>query len=151
MRQDQLTQQREAEGTYVTAIAGRLAENAMKLALIRAVSRDPGQPLIDVGDVAWGRALAQHCVDTLLRDAGRHVADSDYERKTQKVLNIIRKHGPLSESTMMDRHRLGLSVKDRAEVLGDLIRIGRVVTVEPDKNKRGPKAIRYMLSTSFSD
>jgi hypothetical protein len=151
MRQDQLQQQREAEGTYVTAIAGRLAENAMKLALIRAVSRDPGKPVIDVGDIAWGRALAQHCVDTLLRDAGMHVADSDYERKIQKTLNIIRKHGPITENSMMRRHSLGLPPKERAEVLGDLVRTGRVVAVEPDKNKSGPKTIKYQISTLFAD
>jgi len=151
MRHDQLQQQREAEGTYVTAIAGRLAENAMKLALIRAVARDPGKPVIDVTDVAWGRALAQHCVDTLLRDAGMHVADTDYERKMQKTLNIIRKHGPLTAHAMVDRHRLGLNPKERAEVLDDLVRMGKVVTVEPDKNKPGPKTIKYMLNPSFAD
>ena len=151
MRHDQLQQQREAEGTYVTAIAGRLAENAMKLALIRAVARDPGKPVIDVTDVAWGRALAQHCVDTLLRDAGMHVADTDYERKIQKALNIIRKHGPLTADAMMRRHSLGLNPKERAEVLDDLVRMGKVVAVESDKNKPGPKTIKYQLSTSFAD
>lgn len=146
MRRDQLIQQRESEGTYVTGILARHAENAMKLALIRAVSRNPVAPEIRLDDVNWGKALSQHCVDTLLRDASRNVADSDYERKIQKVTDIIRKHGPITEATMVDRFRLGLSPRDRAEVIGDLIRIGKIVTIEPDKNKPGRKSIKYMIN-----
>jgi len=126
MRQDQLQQQREAEGTYVTAIAGRLAENAMKLALIRAVSRDPGKPVIDVTDVAWGRALAQHCVDTLLRDAGRHVGDTDFERKMNLISNTIRNHSPISGRDLLKK--IGSKTKEieRNEIIRTLEYSGKI-------------------------
>ena len=127
LRQEQLDMQRKAEGTYVTAIAGRLAENAMKLALIRAVAHDPQTPTITAADIAWGRALAMHCVNTLLRDASRHVAENEYEKKLNKALDIIRKHGPMTERDMI-RRGFRLPERERKEILGTL-EAGRMVVV----------------------
>jgi hypothetical protein len=145
MRQDQLTQQREAEGTYVTAIAGRLAENAMKLALIRAVSRDPAKPLIDVTDVAWGRALAQHCVDTLLRDAGRHVGDTEFEKKMNLAADIIRKHGPIGASEMIAKG-FRFSAKERSEIIETLL-TGGIICPAPTTHKgAGRPSVKYVIA-----
>jgi hypothetical protein len=145
MRQDQLTQQREAEGTYVTAIAGRLAENAMKLALIRAVSRDPGKPVIDVSDVAWGRALAQHCVDTLLRDAGRHVGDTEFEKKMNLAADIIRKHGPIGASEMIGKG-FRFSAKERSEIIETLL-TGGIISPAPTTHKGpGRPSVKYVIA-----
>lgn len=129
LRQDQLTQQRRHEGTYVTAIAGRLAENAMKLALIRAISRDHAAPVIEAEDVAWGRAVAQHCVDTLLREAAQNVGDTDYERKVNRALDYIRKHGPISSDAMF-RKGWRLPGKERAELLQSMVDAGLIIAIE---------------------
>ncbi len=145
MRHDQLQQQREAEGTYVTAIAGRLAENAMKLALIRAVARDPGKPVIDVGDVAWGRALAQHCVDTLLRDAGRHVGDTEFEKKMNLAADIIRKHGPIGASEMIGKG-FRFSAKERSEIIETLL-TGGIISPAPTAHKgAGRPSVKYVIA-----
>ena len=145
MRHDQLQQQREAEGTYVTAIAGRLAENAMKLALIRAVARDPGQPLIDAGDIAWGRALAQHCVDTLLRDAGRHVGDTDFEKKMNLAADIIRKHGPIGASEMIGKG-FRFSAKERSEIIETLLTGGIIVAAPTAHKGAGRPSVKYVIA-----
>ena len=144
MRQDQLAQQRAAEGTYVTSIAARLAENAMKLALIRAVSRDPAAPIIRADDVAWGRALAQHCIDTLLRDAGRNVADNEYEAKLNKAAEIIRKHGPLSHRDMV-RRGFKLPERERAEILRTLIDGGMITEIVTTPVGPGRPSVRYAI------
>lgn len=145
MRREQLEQQRQAEGTYVTAIAARLAENAMKLALIRAVSRDPAGPIIQAEDVAWGRAVAQHCIDTLLREARRHVADNEYEAKLNRALEIIRKHGPLTERDMI-RRGFKLPERDRAEILRTLTEGGLAIATTPDATTKGGRpTIRYSI------
>lgn len=94
LRREQLDRMRRHEGTYVTAIVGRLAENAMKLALVRAVSRDPAMPTIAADDVAWGRALSLHCIETLLREADRFVGENEHDIRHKKTLNIIRAAGP---------------------------------------------------------
>jgi hypothetical protein len=145
MRQDQLAQQRKAEGTYVTAIAARLAENAMKLALVRAVAANPAAPVITAQDVAWGRAVAQHCIDTLLREAKRHVADNDYEARLNKAAEIIRKHGPLTERDMM-RRGFTIPERDRAEVLRTLVAAGRVTATAIEATAKGGRpSIRYAI------
>ena len=145
MRQDQLQQQRDAEGTYVTAIAGRLAENAMKLALIRAVARDPAAPMIDVTDVAWGRALAQHCVDTLLRDAGRHVGDTEFEKKMNLAADIIRRHGPIGASEMIGKG-FRFSAKERSEIIETLL-TGGIIAAAPTTHKGpGRPSVKYVIA-----
>ena len=150
MRREQLEQQRQAEGTYVTAIAARLAENAMKLALIRAVARDPARPVIDVPDVAWGRTVAQHCIDTLLREAGRHVADNEYEAKLNRALEIIRKHGPLTERDMI-RRGFKLPERERGEILRTLTEGGLAIAEQPERvpgTSGRPPAIRYSVGVA---
>jgi hypothetical protein len=143
LRQEQLAQQRKHEGTYVTAIAGRLAENAMKLALVRAISRDPSAPVIEAEDVAWGRALAQHCVDTLLREAAQNVADSDYERKVNRALSYIRKHGPVTVRDMMHKGWT-LPAREREDILRSLVESGRAIALEyPGNGSGGRPTIRY--------
>lgn len=148
LRQDQLTQQRKHEGTYVTAIAGRLAENAMKLALVRAVSRDPARPVIEADDVAWGRALAQHCVDTLLREASQHVGDTDYERKVNRALEYIRKHGPISAREMYLKG-WRLPQREREEIIRSIVEAGLAVAIEyPSPSGGGRPTIRYAASAA---
>ena len=142
LRQEQLDMQRKAEGTYVTAIAGRLAENAMKLALIRAVAHDPQTPTITAADIAWGRAMAMHCVNTLLRDATRHVAENEYEKKLNKALDIIRKHGPMTERDMI-RRGFRLPERERKEILGTLEAGRMVVAVQVAHSGAGRPTIRY--------
>ncbi len=147
MRKAQLEQQRRAEGTYGTAIAARLAENAMKLALLRAVCGNPAAPVIGEADVAWGRALAQHCVDTLLREAEQHVADNDYGRKVNRLLSLIRTHGPLTERDMI---RMGwrLPERDRTELLRTVTSGGLAeAIVVPPGPKGGRATIRYAIAT----
>jgi hypothetical protein len=150
LRRHQLEQQRRHEGTYVTSIAGRLAENAMKLALVRAISRDPAAPVIQAEDVAWGRAVAQHCVDTLLREAGRHVADSDYEAKLNRALDIIRKHGPVTQRDMI-RRGFKLAERERAEILRTLVEGGMVLALEVKHDGPGRPTITYVTNDGVSE
>ena len=151
LRRDQLAQQRRAEGTYVTAIAGRLAENAMKLALVRAVSRDPSNPVIEAGDVAWGRAVAQHCVDTLLREASRHVADSDYEAKLNRALDYIRRHGPISAREMF-RKGWRLPERERDEILRSLVEGGLILQIDAGGGPTGGrKSVRYAINQGAAE
>lgn len=147
LRREQLASQRKAEGTYVTAIAGRLAENAMKLALIRAVSRNPANPVIEASDVAWGRALSAHCVDTLLRDASRHVSENEFEAKLNKAVDIIRRHGPITKRDMF-RRGFKLAEREAAEVFRTLIENGVIVELgaKAGASAGGRPTVRYVVT-----
>lgn len=151
LRRHQLEQQRRHEGTYVTSIAGRLAENAMKLALIRAISRDPAAPIIQAEDVAWGRAVAQHCVDTLLQEAGRHVADNDYEAKLNRAMDYIRKHGPIT-SMQMFKKGWRLPEREREEILRSLVSSGMALALTGSPGAAGGRpATRYAVIDQPAD
>ena len=132
----ELTWKREAEGTHATAQIARLFENAYKLALIRAISSNPQAPRITAADVVWGATLARHCIDTLLREAGRFVADNDYEAKMKKALDIIRRFGPISSADMV-RRGLSFPERDRLEVLRTLEASGQIQAVEKPPGPKG--------------
>ena len=130
-------------GTPAAAIVNRLGENAAKLALVRAISNHPQEPRIENADVAWAWALALHCTRALLQDADRHMADSDFERKLNKALEIVRKHGPCTEYQMV-RKGFKLPERERREVLATLVAGGMVALEETNGGHgKGPPTCRY--------
>ena len=139
----QLDRQRTHTGTQQRAITARLAENATKLALIRAVSRDSISPRIMGADMAWGRLLAEHCIDTLLREADENIADSPFARNMQAALKIIRKHGPITEYQMV-RNGWKANEKERAEILRTLTGTGQIGAPVVDAVKAGRPTQRYI-------
>jgi hypothetical protein len=148
MRLHQLERVRKHAGTYVTSIAGRLAENATKLALVRAVSRDSRYPTITEHDVAWGRALAEHCIDTLLREADDNVADTPYARNMQAAKKIIRKHGPMTQYEMV-RKGWAIPQKDREEILRTLLDSDQIAaTMTGGGAGKGRATLRYSIGVA---
>ena len=130
-------------GTPAAAIVNRLGENAAKLALVRAISNQPQAPHIEQADMAWAWALALHCTRTLLQDADRHMADSDFERKLNKALEIIRKHGTCTEYQMV-RKGFKLPERERREVLATLVAGSMVACEETGGGPgKGPPTRRY--------
>jgi hypothetical protein len=138
-------------GTPSAAIVNRLGENAAKLALIRSVSRDPKAPEISLQDVQWGWALSEHCVRTLLEEAGKHVANTDYEAKLNKAREIIRKHGPVTESELI-RRGLKLPERERQEILRTLTTSGEVLAVPNEIGPSGGRpTIRYVAAGAVAE
>lgn len=117
---------RSHRGTYATALFGRHAENAAKLAMIAAVSRDPARPVTGARDIGWASRLVEHCIGTMLREAESKISDNDTEAKHKKVLEIIRDGGRLSRSDVTRRSQF-LSRREREEILASLVEAGLVV------------------------
>jgi hypothetical protein len=144
MRQDQLTAVRVTQEAFTTAILSRWAENAIKLSLIRAVSRNPAAPVIDAGDVAWGRALSRHCLDAMAEGAAQYIAESEYEGRLNKALHIVRKFGPITERDMIRRHGFRHSARDRADILQTLLAGGLIQAREGGTGEMGGRpTLRY--------
>lgn len=133
-------------GTPAAAIVNRLAENAAKLALVRAVSRNPARPVIEIPDVQWAWLVAEHCTRALLAEAGKYMADSEYERKLSRAKEIIRKYGPMTDSELF-RRGLKLPSKERAELLQNLTSSGEVLAIPTEHQGPGRPAVRYVLAT----
>jgi len=84
---------RENAGTYVTSLAARLVENAIKLALLRAVSANPSSPVITADYMKWGATIARHCFETMLEGARRYASENDNQARVMKVREIVRRSG----------------------------------------------------------
>lgn len=136
---------RQVEGTPQAAIVNRLGENAAKLALISAISRDPTHPVISARDAAWAWAVAEHCTRSLLKDADRFIADSEFEVRLNKAVNIIGKHGPC---TKRDLFLKGLKLSDREfkDVIDALVGNGVLVAIPTVHTGAGRPTVRFTLA-----
>lgn len=130
---DEITdRQRRSIGCGHGAVLARIWENTAKVALIKAVSANPLQPVIRREDAAWARDVVAFCVVTLLTQAQRHIAENDTERNNRRVQEIIRAAGPrgITKKCLYDKTRF-LTRRDRDDILATLIETEEITfTVE---------------------
>jgi len=138
---------RRVAGTPQAAIVNRLGENASKLALIAAISSNPAHPAITEHETDWGWALAEHCARTVLRDAERFIADSEFEKRLNKAIAIISKHGPCSRRELFHKG-LKLTAREFGEVIDALVSNGVVMeaALEAHSGAGRPPGTRYALA-----
>jgi hypothetical protein len=89
MREEQTVMLRKHQGTHITSIIARLAENAAKVALIKAIADNPAQPAITAADLDWGYLIASMSVQTLMKEVKERVADTDGEAKLKRLHKLI--------------------------------------------------------------
>ena len=137
---------RKVAGTPAAASVARLAEKADQIALIRAVSRNPASPVITEIDVAWSWALTVHCTRSLLDGAGRLLATNEFEAKMQRVREIIRNHGPISEAFII-RRGFKAPARERTEVLQSLLDGGYIAVLpQGPGQKTGRPTLKYVAA-----
>jgi hypothetical protein len=91
--QSMLERLRASQGTGYSSILARIEENASKLALIRAVSRDPVAPAIEDHDAHWGIMLSRHCAELTIREVRARVSENQVESNHKRALQIVRDAG----------------------------------------------------------
>ena len=91
---DVLSDLRAAQGTGFASILARIEENATKLALIRAVSRDPVDPEIHGDDAKWGILIAQHCARQTIQEVSMRVSENVIESNHKRAMVILQESGP---------------------------------------------------------
>ena len=91
--QELVGQLRTSRGTGYSSILARIEENATKLALIRAVSRDPVDPQIEGHDAEWGIMLSRHCAELTIREASARVSENLVESHHKRAMQILRDAG----------------------------------------------------------
>jgi len=79
----------KSRGEAFTSILARMEENATKLALIRAVSRDPIDPAITEEDATWGVMLSRHCAELTIRESAARVSENPIEMVHKRALKIL--------------------------------------------------------------
>lgn len=74
-------------------ILGRAAEQTQKFATLRAVSRNPAAPVVEIGDVEWSYAIVQRSLDTIEDGAAKYMVGSESEALRNAILRAIEKAG----------------------------------------------------------
>lgn len=121
---------RRSSGTDRTSIIARAVEHAWKIACIAAVSDNPRAPMITLEHAQYGIALSSWSTNWLANKAGDHVADSDFGKKLNKVMEILRHAGSdgLDKSDLTKATARMLSgSKERESLIADMVESGQVV------------------------
>lgn len=119
MAYEQLAQLRDPSNEPYRSIIARLAQNAFKIALVKAICDHPAAPTIEARDLDWGYLVASQSVDALRSAVRERVADNDSEAQRKRLFRIVADAG----SAGIDHERLARScqfIKSRRD-LGDAL------------------------------
>jgi hypothetical protein len=141
MISDETRWKRQYESAVPEAFVARYVEHATKLALIRSISDCPENPVMTAECLQWAVTLTRHCIDCMIRESRRLMAETDYEKRYKRVLDAVRKAGEISKSDL-GRRTQGISPKEREEVMRALIESGLVVPRQDGEGDR--KALVYV-------
>ncbi len=72
---------------------GRAAENAIRLATLRALSRDAAKPMVNVEDVEWARAVVLSSIDAVDAGVDKFMTSSKFEDLCRSILGALRSSG----------------------------------------------------------
>lgn len=126
---DEITARQRAHiGTSRSATLARIWEHVVKVALIKAVSDNSALPEIDLPTVQWAEQVVTFCVESMMDDADRYVADNEIEATNKRVLDLIRRAGPegLRHADLMRRATF-VRARELREVIQALAEGGSIV------------------------
>ena len=133
---------RKQSNTMRHAFSNRLAENATKLALIRAIDREPHAPVLTAEDYAFGELLSWRSIVTFDKQIGDNLTDSDYHAKLKRVEAAIARSGNEgTTATQIGRSCQSIPLKERQAIIEDLIDQGRVASEKLAGSGGRPKFI----------
>ena len=95
-------------GEIERSLYNRLIENASKLALVYAVAKSPGVPVIDEQAFMWGLQFSEWSVKRLITIAKRHVSEGSYHSLTLRVEKLIEQAGEKG----LKVHEVNRSIRD---------------------------------------
>ncbi len=115
----------------------RIVENAIKLAMIVAVGRNPKDPAITADVFEWAAAVAWTCAAAMLTEVMERLADNQREANYKKIVALIKKAGEagLTEARLFDRCK-AIDARQRQEIVGELLKVGVVMMVPGAKSPR---------------
>ena len=143
---EELALKRRYGGSHVVAFWARFAEHVARMAIIKAISRDPLVPIISTTDTRWAEALVRHCIQQVLEKADDHIADNDVEANSKRIRKLIRDAGPAGITTSgLTAGTRGIASKDRTQLLAALVEGGDIVgsDINP-KGSSGRPGKRYV-------
>lgn len=128
-----------------TNFLARTAEQAVRLATIRAIGINPERPEITAEDLGWGIQFARMSADLMIAGAAEHMSENEHQANTKMVTSIIRKAGKLSRNELV--RKLNGKLENRAfDGIMKMIEEGGAVEklVEEPGKKGGPRKTIYV-------
>ena len=147
MREEQIDMLRANQGTQVTGIIARLAENAAKIALVRAITNNPARPTITCDDLDWGMLVANSSVQTLMSAIKERVADNEYEARMKRVHKIIADAGAAGiDGSRLSKATPFVDRRQRADILAHLEESCMISVMKTTRAEgaRGPEQKIYL-------
>lgn len=77
----------------IQGVIGRSAEQTLKLASIRALSRDPASPAVALSDVEWAYEIVLASIENIKQGVSDHMAGSDFEALVKCIERYARQAG----------------------------------------------------------
>ena len=101
-------------------IYGRLAENVMKLATLRAISSNPLKPVVQLDDIEWANSIVRDGCRWLETVSKNKIADTAHDGRRIAIMEALEKYGELTFSKLLVRKGVS-GFKDKQEVCNDLM------------------------------
>ena len=134
-------------------IVNRAGDHTSKLATIRAISRDPSRPVVNVDDIEWGFGIVLDSIGTVEDGAARFMSGSPFEALCKAVIEAVRTcKDPKGLKNAELLRKPGVSQADPRMFDGALKRLlegtGELKNVGKPDVKAGGKGGRYLLTNA---
>lgn len=137
----QTAEKRKVEGTPYSSIVARFAENAVKIALIAAISENPRDPIITTRHVEWAKLVTSVCLAKMIGSAEDNISDSETEARSKKLLKLIRDSGGMSNRDLQ-RKTGSMENRHRAEAIQYLVE-SELIRTEQTRKGHGKPTVTY--------
>lgn len=127
----------------VRALSGRIAEYAIRLASIHAVSRGGRNATVTLGDLEWGASWARASAEIMIEGASRFMASSDYEAKLNTISKVIRDAGIIGKRELLRQVR-SVSARDRDDILKHLAGSGMIQVAKIETTGRTADGFKWI-------
>lgn len=130
---------KQEEDSQVAPFLARTVEYAIRLATIRAISRNLGSPSVSRDDMSWGCDFAMHCAGVMVRGARDNMSENDHQANVKMVLGHIRKAGKLARNQLVRKIDGKLEHRVLEGIIKLLVESEQVESVEIQTGRPGKK------------
>lgn len=132
----------EANDPVGTTVWGRVSEQARKLALIHAISRNCRDPVIDGDSARWAIEVVEHQTRRMLFMAGSHVAENPFHAECLKLIEKLRKapERTLPHSVLLKRMKT--DAKTFLQLIDTMMQQGDITLLTAETAGRPQRAYR---------
>lgn len=121
----------------------RTTEIALRIATIVAIGRNIDAPSISLEDFQYGADLSMWSTRRFIRDAERHMAESDSARRWNKAIDLLTKAGGSMLMTDFTTKTKDLTGRERSDLIKSLEEADRfLITTEPRSDGRAGRVRR---------